>query len=39
MGRERVVAQGEGRGERTSMEGKEARHRLGWVEVAWAGWA
>jgi hypothetical protein len=39
MGWERVAAQREGRGERVGMEGKEARRLLGWVKVAWAGWA
>jgi hypothetical protein len=35
--RDRVAAQREGRRERASLEGKEAKHLLGWVEVAWAG--
>jgi hypothetical protein len=38
-GRDRVAAQMEGRREQASREGKEARRLLGWVEVAWAGWA
>jgi hypothetical protein len=32
-----VAAQREGRRERASLEGTEARRLLGWVEVAWAG--
>jgi hypothetical protein len=39
MGRERVVARREGKGERASMEGKKAQRLLGWVKVAWDGWA
>jgi hypothetical protein len=35
----RVVTQREGRRERANLEGKEARRLLGWVEVAWTGWA
>jgi hypothetical protein len=35
----RVAAQREGRRERASLEGKEARRLLGWVEVAWSSWA
>jgi hypothetical protein len=39
MGWDRVAAQMEGGRERSSLAGKEASRLLGWVEVAWAGWA
>jgi hypothetical protein len=36
---ERVAAQREGRRQQAGLEGKEARRLLGWVKVAWTGWA
>jgi hypothetical protein len=36
MGRERVVAQREGRREQAGLKGRVARRLLGWVEVAGA---
>jgi hypothetical protein len=39
MGQNRVATKRLGRMERAGLEGKEVRRLLGWVEVAWAGWA